>query len=52
MNPLKKENLRQKSFYQIMLNEVLKEITRKKKIWWLYLINSVKADESNLLTVP
>ena len=31
VNSLKKGNLWQKSFYQIMLNEVLKEVTRNKR---------------------
>ena len=52
MNSLKKENLRQKYFYKIMMNEVLKEITRNKRSGGcIYLIKSVKPDDSNLLTV-
>ena len=47
VNPLKKKKLWQKSLFQLMLNEVLKNWKiiladvkankNKKKIWWLYL---------------
>ena len=50
-NPLKKENLWWKYFFQVMLNEVLKiceKMISAENIWWLYLRNFYKKYLQNL----